>query len=237
MLSRIVRRSALPLAFVLWYAAAVAAQHPAEFSGRVVAVVDGDTIGVMRDGREVRVRLDGIDAPETRQEFSQRAKQFISDAVFGKTARVVQKDTDRYGRIVARVFADGRDLSVAIVQAGLAWHFIKYSDDPVLAEAEANARTRTLGLWSQPRPIPPWEFRDGGTAAAALPLPLKAPAVERAASLPATFLGNTQSRIVHTSTCPLLKQCKYCTREFSSVAEAVKTGYRPHGGNAGCIRN
>ena len=131
------------------------------FSGEVVSVTDGDTVRVMRDRTPVRVRLDGIDAPETRQPFFQRAKQFTSSFVFGKVARVEVRDVDQYGRLVARVYVDELDLSLALVEQGLAWHFTRYSDDQTLAEAERDARAAGLGLWRAPNPVPPWEFRRG----------------------------------------------------------------------------
>ena len=131
------------------------------FSGEVVGVTDGDTVRVMRDRTPVRVRLDGIDAPETRQPFFQRAKQLTSSFVFGKVARVEVRDVDQYGRLVARVYVDELDLSLALVEQGLAWHFTRYSDDQPLAEAERAARAAGVGLWRAPNPVPPWEFRRG----------------------------------------------------------------------------
>jgi micrococcal nuclease len=214
------------------YCVALAAQA-VTFSGRVVSVIDGDTIDVMREGREVRIRLEGIDAPENGQDFSQRAKQFTSVAIFGKSVSVGVKETDRYGRLVARVIADGKDVSLALVEAGLAWHFLEYSNDPVLARAELSARSRKVGLWSIPNPTPPWAYRNGRSTATA-----KAPDVARPLTLLSPgFLGNTRSNVVHAPACPSLKACKYCTRRFESVAAAVKAGYRPHGGRGGCVRD
>jgi len=130
----------------------------------VVTVVDGDTIGVLRDGREVRIRLDGIDAPESGQDFWQQAKQFMSDTAFDKIVAVKGNEIDRYGRLIARVTLDGRDLSVAAVEAGFAWHFVRHSTDPILAAAEARARARRLGLWAHPDAIPPWDFHNPPSA-------------------------------------------------------------------------
>jgi endonuclease YncB( thermonuclease family) len=136
-----------------------------EFSGRVVTVVDGDTIGVLRDGHEVRVRLEGIDAPESGQEFGQQAKQFITDSAFDKIVAVTGNEIDEYGRLIARVRVDGRDVSVAAVEAGFAWHFVRHSHDAALAAAERTAQQRRVGLWSQPNPIPPWEYAAGARPA------------------------------------------------------------------------
>ena len=90
-----------------------------QFTGEVVAVSDGDTISVMQNGRAVRVRLDGIDCPEQAQDFGQRAKRFTSSLVFGKKIVVDVRDVDRYGRLVARVYSDGEDVSLALGEGGV----------------------------------------------------------------------------------------------------------------------
>ena len=72
---------------------------------------------------------------------------------------VTVKDVDRYGRFVSRVSVGGEDLSLALVAAGLAWHYVRYSDDAALARAEADARRKKIGLWAQSVPVAPWEFR------------------------------------------------------------------------------
>src|SRR3954467_11635776 len=89
---------ALLLAFLVRPASA------AECPARVVGVSDGDTLTVLRDGRtQVKIRLHGIDAPETGQDFGSRAKQAASDLAFGQTVTIRERDTDRYGRTVAVV--------------------------------------------------------------------------------------------------------------------------------------
>ena len=128
-------------------------------NGKCVRVTDGDTIKVLQGGRTVKVRLEGIDCPEFGDAFSAKAKAFTSDLVFGKVVTLRVKETDRYGRLVARVFVDGQDVSVQLVRAGLAWHYKRYSSDPVLAEAESTARALGIGIWSEPNPVPPWEIK------------------------------------------------------------------------------
>jgi endonuclease YncB( thermonuclease family) len=129
------------------------------YTGKCVGVHDGDTISVMKAGRAVKIRLEGIDCPELGQDFGTRAKQFTSALVFGKDVEVKEYNRDIYRRTVARVFVEGEDLSLALVMAGLAWHYKHYSSDPVLAEAEVEARRAKRGLWSMPNPVPPWEYR------------------------------------------------------------------------------
>ena len=129
--------------------------------GKRVGVHDGDTISVMKAGRAVRIRLEGIDCPELGQDFGTRAKQFTSTLVFGKDVQVKEFNRDQYGRMVARIMIAGQDVSLELVKAGLACtHYKRYSSDPLLAaEAEAEARRLKKGFWSMPHPIPPWEYR------------------------------------------------------------------------------
>lgn len=130
------------------------------FTGRCVAVGDGDSFKVLRSGCEVRVRLHGVDCPELQQDFGQRARKHTSELVFGKDVTVEVVTRDVHDRLVAHVSVDGQDLGLALVQAGMAWHFTRYSDDPSLAAAEREARAAKRGLWQQPDPVPPWEYRE-----------------------------------------------------------------------------
>lgn len=138
------------------------------FSGKVVGVSDGDTIRVMRDGKEVRVRLWGIDSPEGGQPFSIAAKKRMSDLVFGKSVTVDIRDTDRYGRSVGRVFLDrptgGKvlrtDINTVMVMDGYAWWFERYAPmDKNLKAAQEDASRAKRGLWSEAGAVAPWEWR------------------------------------------------------------------------------
>lgn len=131
------------------------------WSDRCVGVADGDTISVMYEGREVRVRLNAVDCPEKKQAFGSVARRFTSDMVFRKVVTVRPADTDRYGRTVGDVQTpDGRSLNEALVEAGLAWWYRHYApDDRRLEALETEARKARRGLWRDRRPIPPWEFR------------------------------------------------------------------------------
>jgi len=92
----------------------------AQLAGRVVGVTDRDTVTVLEAGnRQQKVRLAGIDAPEARQDFNQKAKRKLSDLVFGKTVRIEGTKIDRYGRRVAKILMDGKDVNLAMVGAGL----------------------------------------------------------------------------------------------------------------------
>ena len=117
-------------------------------SGRVTTVVDGDTVDVrLAAGSVIRVRLEGVDAPERGAPFSVQARTATRVALFGQAVTLVATDVDRYQRLVARVSANGRDSSLALVQAGLACHFTRYSSDAALAAVQVSARAEGRGFW------------------------------------------------------------------------------------------
>lgn len=146
----------------------VAAFAAAEFTGRVVRIADGDTVTVLTtDQQQVKVRLSQIDAPERSQPFGNRSRQSLAALVFDKTVRVVIEDTDRYGRTVGRLHADNLDINAEQVRRGMAWVYRQYSDDPALLELEQQARNARRGLWKDPSPIPPWQYRRKPTPAEA----------------------------------------------------------------------
>ena len=134
----------------------------AEITGRVVGIADGDTLTVL-DGarRQVRVRLAEIDTPESGQPYGDRARQALSDLAFGKAVRVAVLDTDRHGRTVGRVFAEGLDVNAEMVRRGAAWVYRRWSRDPSLLRLEEEARAARWGLWALPEAqrVPPWEWR------------------------------------------------------------------------------
>jgi micrococcal nuclease len=131
--------------------------YAASFQGKVVGVSDGDTIKVLKDGKQVKIRLAAIDCPEKKQPYGQKAKQFTSDMVAGKVVKVWETDTDRYGRIVGFVFIGDKNLNKELLSAGLAWHYKQYSRDPEMAKLEFEARSAKRGLWAEPDPAAPWE--------------------------------------------------------------------------------
>lgn len=129
----------------------------AEFTGKVASVVDGDTIHVLRDGKDVTVQLWGVDAPEAAQPYSDKSKTWVADRLAGKTVRVVEKDKDRFGRLVGQVFLEGNDISAELVRAGGAWAYVRFSKDYV--SQEKMAREAKRGLWALPNPQAPWDWR------------------------------------------------------------------------------
>ena len=129
-------------------------------SGNVVKIIDGDTYDIILDGRQTRIRMFGIDAPERGMDYYKVSKEYLGELCMNQLIHLDIVNTDRYGRIVAKSFlADGRELGAEMIRAGMAWHFKRYSDDEVLATLETTARENQVGLWSISNPIPPWDYR------------------------------------------------------------------------------
>lgn len=130
-------------------------------TGKVVGIMDGDTFKLLKsDSTTVNVRLANIDCPEKKQPFSEKAKQFTSDAIFGKTVTIKILKTDRYNRYISNViYNDSLSLCYELVKYGLAWHYLKYSKDETLQTLEDEAKRKKIGLWQEPSPIAPWDWR------------------------------------------------------------------------------
>ncbi len=135
----------------------------APFRARVVRVSDGDSITVLQGTVQHRIRLADIDAPERGQPWGRQAQRMLAALVAGAEVQILPTDTDRWGRIVARVrTADGTDVSRAMVSEGGAWAFRRYLTDQSKLQLEAEARAAGRGLWALPEAerMPPWEWRD-----------------------------------------------------------------------------
>ena len=121
----------------------------AEIIGKVVGVSDGDTITVSDnlDKGKFRIRLNKIDAPEKKQAFGNKAKQYLSSLIFGKQVSVRFKEIDRYGRVLGVIYCDGAEINLVMVQNGYAWHYSYYDKTPAYIQAEKQARADKKGLW------------------------------------------------------------------------------------------
>jgi endonuclease YncB( thermonuclease family) len=131
---------------------------------KVVAVYDGDTVTCIdENNQQQKIRLAEIDAPEAKQDFGQVSRQALASMVFGKTITVVDDGRDRYGRWIGHLYADGVDVNRQMVATGMAWNYSAYSKDQSLAALQSQAQAQKLGIWSQPNPIPPSEYRKSGS--------------------------------------------------------------------------
>jgi endonuclease YncB( thermonuclease family) len=145
---------------VAWYASADT------LVDLVVGVQDGDPLTILDSGTvQHKVRLSGRDAPETGQPWGQRSKEGLSALAYRRQAAVEWQECDRYGRLVGKVLVEGRDLNLAQVSSGLAWHYTKYAteqqpvDRQLYADAQAGAMRQRVGLWQDPAPTAPWDYR------------------------------------------------------------------------------
>lgn len=129
-----------------------------EKEGRVVGIIDGDTFDVILDGRQTRIRMFGIDAPERHQAYYRQSKETLSSLIFSKKVRVEKKNKDAYKRWVANVYLGDQWINKVMISRGMAWHFKRYSSDATLANAEIEARNKHLGLWSD-KAVAPWNYR------------------------------------------------------------------------------
>lgn len=129
---------------------------------KVVGVVDGDTLTCLTDTKEqIKVRLNQIDAPEQKQDFGKAAKKVLSGYVFGKTVNLKTNRRDKYGRTIAEVYLGTTNINKAMVESGYAWAYREYMTDNDYVTLEESARSQSKGVWSQPNPIYPSEFRHG----------------------------------------------------------------------------
>ncbi len=133
----------------------------ADFSGPVVSVLDGDTIEVLHNQRPARIRLNGIDCPEKGQAYGQKAKHAASDLAFGKEVTIQTHGHDKYKRTIGDVFLpDGTNVNHTLVKDGWCWWYRKYAPGNTdLERLEREAREARRGLWADPQPVPPWEWR------------------------------------------------------------------------------
>ena len=194
-------------------------------TGKVVGISDGDTITILtNDKQSIKIRLAGIDTPEKSQAFGKKAKQFTSNAVYGKSVTIIQETVDRYKRIVGMVYCGNICLNEKLVKNGLAWVYRKYCGKPHCKEwlqYEHQARINTIGLWSQNDPIPPWDYRRSKREKS------NTQKINNYSSVATgNFHGNVKSKNFHRQGCRYYN-CKKCTAVFSSRDDAINSGYRP----------
>jgi endonuclease YncB( thermonuclease family) len=132
----------------------------ADFEGKVISVLDGDTIEVLHDKKPERIRLYGIDCPEKGQPFGQKAKQATSALLFGKDVKIESHGTDKHRRTLGTLFDGNLNVNQQLVKDGWCWWFSKYvPKDAVLKQLEQEAKDAKKGLWADSDPVPPWLYR------------------------------------------------------------------------------
>lgn len=218
--------AAVAACFVLCFANAV---EGATVRGTVVHVTDGDTVVMRGLEGEFRIRLAAIDSPEREQPGYEAARKSLASIAGGKDVTVIFTKVDDRGRLVGRVFVNGReDAGLEQIRRGYAWHFKRYAaeqsgaDRTAYAAAEKAARSQRAGLWSRPNPMPPWQYREGARSRSSVP--------KYGASMaqPAgPVIGNRRSRIYHLPDCPGYTTVAPTNRRyFGSPQEAERAGFQ-----------
>lgn len=194
--------------------------------GKVINVHDGDTVTVLdNDSKKFHIRLQGIDAPELKQQRGAESQKNLERMVLGKQVTIVWTKVDKYKRTVGTIVLNDRDVNIEQVRAGLAWHFKKYADEQqplereLYAKAEEEARAAKKGLWQDENPTPPGDYRVAVKEARwGAPPP------------PGTIIGNKNSKKYHRPDCPGYKDMAEKNRVFfKSVEEAEAAGYQRAG--------
>ena len=127
---------------------------------RVVGIHDGDSITALSvEKKQIKIRLEGIDAPELKQAFGSRAKEHLSSLIMGKDVTLIVKGEDLYKRTLSKILLGAQDVNLTMISDGFAWHYSKYLKDKKFAEAEADARIKKKGLWIDKDPVAPWDYR------------------------------------------------------------------------------
>lgn len=155
----------LTLALLMAHTALAESAAKPALQGHIVRVSDGDSVTLLSESGTLRVRLAGIDAPESRMPYGREAKAHLAAMVLGKEVQAIVHKKDRYGRTIATLMLNTKDVNLAMLQAGMAWHYKQYEREQTAsaaaayAQSETKARTQGVGLWQLEMPIPPWEWR------------------------------------------------------------------------------
>ncbi len=206
---------------------------PNRFSARVVSITDGDTISVAAtNGARLDIRLAGIDAPEHDQPFGAQSTKHLARLVAGKTVTLDCENEMSYGRRICKILLpDGEDACLDQVKAGMAWHYKQYEDEQspadraAYAAAECAAMKAKIGLWSDPHPMQPQDWRHRTKS----PLLLDANGC-RTTSEPTNgpVVGNSRTHVFEWPGCPYYSAISPDSRvPFPSPQAAENAGYRP----------
>lgn len=200
--------------------------HSTNLTGNVINISDGDTITILDSNkRQHKIRLYGIDCPESGQPFGKAAKKHTAKLTAWKQVVVKAYDTDRYGRTVGIVAVNGVIVNQSLIENGYAWQYRKYckasfcSDWAIL---ERKAKVSRIGMWRDNDPIPPWQWRKGARNSS-----YKKTNSKYTAST-SGYHGNVRSHKFHSSSCRHYN-CKNCVKVFNSRDDAVSAGYKPCG--------
>lgn len=130
------------------------------YTGKIIAIKDGDTVVMLVKNKPQTIRLAHIDTPEKKQPYGTAAKIFLSERIYGREVQaVIAGKPDRNGRWIAEIFSQNQNINKELVRNGLAWHYKQYSKNDNYAALERIARQKKTGLWKDQGPIAPWQWR------------------------------------------------------------------------------
>lgn len=130
------------------------------YTGKIIAIKDGDTVVMLVKNKPQTIRLAHIDTPEKKQPYGTAAKIFLSERIYGREVQaVIAGKRDRNGRWIAEIFSQNQNINKELVRNGLAWHYKQYSKNDNYAALERIARQKKTGLWKDQGPIAPWQWR------------------------------------------------------------------------------
>ena len=124
-----------------------------------IRVVDGDTIRAEAKGKEIKIRLVEIDAPEMNQPFGSQSRNFLNRLLYEKDVTLISQGEDRYGRTLGKIYANGESVNTLMIKSGFAWVYDRYVKDSSLYNYQDQAKAENLGLWRAKDPIAPWVWR------------------------------------------------------------------------------
>ena len=198
------------------------------WSGKVVNVSAGDIVKVVRvdTGKQVKIRLAGIDSPERLQAYGLEARNYVAGLIVGEIVEVEIVGSDRDGRMLGYIWLDGKDINLKIIVAGYAWLYRQYAPASKRRaakyhNAEVSAKIRQAGLWQDSEPEPPWQWRQTHRWNRK-----KGVATSSSDVVVGRYHGNIETRIFHKPGCEFY-DCKYCIEGFSSRKKALRAGFLP----------
>ncbi len=131
-----------------------------EFDAKVIAVMDGDTVLVLHEGKKIKVRLANIDAPESDQDFGRESRQALVDRVLKKQVHINSQSVDSYGRMIAEISVEGQSVNAEQVSKGMAWEYSHFHSNKYYRALSERAQHARIGLWAQAEsPVPPELWR------------------------------------------------------------------------------